>query len=79
MEPDKYCIQHKSYYAPNEGCEKCTAERRALYREAYMAAITGQCYGRPNEESIVGAAREIALETVRQWDAMMAELDREEG
>jgi len=56
-----------------------TAERRARFERAYMAALTGQCYGRPNEQSIVEAARAIALETVHQWDAMISQLDGEEG
>lgn len=65
----------------SEVCYKCsdrTAERRALYREAYMEAlpITTQFYLR--EQRFQAArmdAHRIALETVRQWDAMMAELD----
>ncbi len=53
-------------------------ERLALYREAYMEAlpITTQFYLR--EQRFQAArmdAHRIALETVRQWPAMMAELE----
>ncbi len=63
----------------SEVCYKCsdrTAERRALYREAYMAALGGS-----STDIDLSAAEHVrfaaadALETVRQWPAMMAELD----
>ena len=67
MEPDKYCWNHKVYYEPGDGCVRCTIELRALCREAYMALLASGLS--PAE------ARLNALETVRQWDAMMEELD----
>ena len=58
-----------------------TAERRARFERAYMAALSGYCASgnAENEYTAVTFSRETALETVRQWDAMMAELDGEEG
>lgn len=69
----------------SEVCYKCSdraAERRALYREAYMEAlpITTQFYLR--EQRFQAArmdAHRIALETVRQWDAMISQLDGGNG
>lgn len=61
----------------SEVCYKCsdrTAERRALYREAYMAALGGVCAD-TNVANPVKDAHALALETVRQWPAMMVELD----
>ena len=64
-----------------------TAERRARFERAYMAALGGYC-SRPYYDAPDGQRQELnpsrcaridALETVRQWDAMMAELDGEEG
>lgn len=84
-----YLMQHE-----HEVCDTClkarrqcvadsTAERRALYRDAYMAALGGYC-ANPVRHHCGGEAYEIdpdieahkaALETVRQWDAMIAELE----
>ena len=70
-----------------DGPELKKAERRARFERAYMAALGGYCAHpyikypsgeiqiiHPHEE-----AHKDALATVRQWDAMMAELDGEEG
>lgn len=63
----------------SEVCYKCSdraAERRTLYREAYMAALSGACINPCTTNNMdVENAHKIALETVRQWDAMMAELE----
>ena len=57
-----------------------TAERRARFERAYMAALMGLCAGGEfGVAPTVTNASAFALETVRQWDAMMAELDGEEG
>ena len=61
-------------------CNDCvnarTADRRALYREAYMAALGGACAD-TNVAHPVKDAHALALETVRQWPAMQAELEKE--
>lgn len=63
----------------SEVCYKCSdraAERRTLYREAYMAALSGACLNPCTTNNMdVENAHKIAIETVRQWDAMMAELE----
>lgn len=76
MEPDKYCYEHKHYYEPSKVCEKCAAERRAVYRDAYMAALGGLAGidGLADVETVYHA-QQCALETVRQWPAMTAERD----
>lgn len=59
-------------------CDR-TAERRALARDAYMAALGGLCAG--GEFGVVpttGFAVDLALETVRRWDAFMAAVDAED-
>ena len=60
-----------------------TAERRARFERAYMAALSGLMpLATEVDCGIPGLVRDAgmaALETVRQWDAMMAELDGEEG
>lgn len=56
------------------------AYRRALAREAYMAALGGLCAGgNLNVTDTAGGAAVIALETVRRWDAFMAAVDAEGG
>lgn len=62
----------------SEVCYKCserTAQRRALYREAYMAALGGACAD-PNVGSPDRDAHVIALESVRTHAARMQELER---
>lgn len=84
------CSDRLCLYEVERGiCQQCidkkearTAERRARFERAYMAVlpITTQFYLR--EQRFQAArmdAHRIALEIVRQWDAMMAELDGEEG
>ena len=60
-----------------------TAERRARFERAYMAALGGFCAAQPISGVIdfdpIDNSKYYAFETVRQWDAMMAELDGEEG
>lgn len=55
-----------------------TAERRALAREAYMAALGGM-YSTNNVtvEGAVLIASKIAIETIRRWDAFMAAVEGE--
>lgn len=86
MEIEKYCHQHKGYYSKSQPCEKCTAERRAVARDAYMAALggimthEGQCGGfKFSDMQTAEYAETIALETVRRWDAFMAAVDAEGG
>ena len=55
-----------------------TAERRALAREAYMAALGG-LGAAVDVKDPVGEAVTLALETVRRWDAFMAAVDAEGG
>ena len=64
-----------------------TAERRARFEKAYMAALGGYCAmgsvthenGQVEHAQPAAWAKYVAIETVRQWDEMMAELDGEEG
>lgn len=58
-----------------------TAERRAVARDAYMAALGGYCAAgnAENEYTVATFAQEAALETVRRWDAFMAAVDAEGG
>ena len=57
-----------------------TAERRALARDAYMAALGGLCAGgNLNVTDTAGGAAVIALETVRRWDSFLAAVDAEGG
>lgn len=76
----KYCpcylMQHE-----HEVCDtclkarrQCVSERRARFERAYMAALGGVCAD-TNVANPVKDAHALALETVRQWDAMMAELE----
>lgn len=66
-----------------ETCQRCaerTTERRALARDAYMAALGGLCAGgNLNVTDTAGGAAVIALETVRRWDAFLAAVDAEGG
>lgn len=55
-----------------------TAERRALAREAYMAALGG-LGAAVDVKDPVGEAIVLAIETVRRWDAFMAAVDAEGG
>lgn len=64
-----------------------TAERHARFERAYMAALGGYC-SRPYYDAPDGQRQELnpsrcacidALETVRQWDEMISQLDGEEG
>jgi len=61
-----------------------TAERCAIAREAYMAALGGglmACAAGeswPSIESPVEYCTKIALETIRRWDAFMAAVDAED-
>lgn len=74
MEPDKYCHEHKYYCAPNEGCEKCVTDLRAVWERAYFAALTGVCA----DPKVIDVADEAALAanaTVSAWPAMTAERD----
>lgn len=63
-----------------DGPELKKAERRARFERAYMAALGGLCAGGEfGVAPTVANASGFALETVRQWDAMMAELDGGDG
>lgn len=60
-------------------CPQChkvrTADRVALFREAYMAALNGNSsINDMSESSCVQYSFTVALETVRQWDSYMEEL-----
>lgn len=55
-----------------------TAERRALARDAYMAALGG-LGAAVDVKDPAGEAVTLALETVRRWDAFMAAVDAEGG
>lgn len=56
---------------------------RALYREAYMAALgvvarhDSAQHGPVYPKDAVDFSRDVALETVRQWTSMQAELEKE--
>lgn len=61
-----------------------TAERRAVARDAYMAALggimthEGQCGGfKFTDMQAAEYAETIALETVRRWDSFLAAVDAE--
>lgn len=81
-----YLMQHE-----HEVCNTClrtrrqcvsdrTAERHARFERAYMAALMGLCAGGEfGVAPTVANASGFALETVRQWDAMISQLDGEEG
>jgi len=57
-----------------------TAERRAVAREAYMAALGGLCAkGELSVTTTAEGAAILALETVRRWDAFLAAVDAEGG
>lgn len=57
-----------------------TAERRALARDAYMAALGGlAARGDLSVTDTSEGAAVLALETVRRWDAFMAAVDAEGG
>ena len=57
-----------------------TAERRALARDAYMAALGGlAARGDLSVTDTSEGASVLALETVRRWDAFMAAVDAEGG
>lgn len=56
------------------------AYRRAVARDAYMAALGGlSSIDGLADDGIVQHATAIALETVRRWDAFMAAVDAEGG
>ncbi len=55
-----------------------TAERRAVARDAYMAALGG-LGAAVDVKDPVGEAVTLAIETVRRWDAFMAAVDAEGG
>jgi len=66
-------------------CDDCRLRRatelRAVYERAYFAALGGMPrVGMESNINITGLVKEAhgyALETVRQWPAMMAELEQE--
>lgn len=70
-------------------CPNCSSkeedrkvERRAVYREAYMAVLSGICANElipRTADKIAINAHRVALATVRRWDAMMEELEKEIG
>jgi len=69
-----------------ETCQRCverTAERRAVARDAYMAALSGMPrVGMESSISIDGLVKEAwiyAIETVRRWDSFLAAVDAEGG
>ena len=55
-----------------------TTERRAVARDAYMAALGG-LGAAVDVKDPVGEAVTLALETVRRWDAFLAAVDAEGG
>ena len=62
-----------------ESCQRCTArtaERRALARDAYMAAL-GTLGEYTAYSDLVTDCQTVAIETVRRWDAFMAAVDAE--
>jgi hypothetical protein len=75
-----YCERHRECRYDGEQCRHCVTELRAVYREAYMAALGGMprvgMESNINFTGLVKEAHGYALETVRQWPAMMAELDK---
>jgi len=66
---------------PEEATERRATELRAVYERAYFAALGGMPrVGMESNINITGLVKEAhgyALETVRQWPAMMAELEQE--
>jgi len=63
---------------PEEATERRATELRAVYERAYFAALGGMAGidGLADVETVYHA-QQCALETVRQWPAMMAELEQE--
>jgi len=81
-----YLMQHEhevcdtGLKARRQCASDLAAERRARFERAYLAALSGVCTGIDlSAAEHVRFASADALETVRQWDEMMAELDGEEG
>jgi len=66
-----------------ETCQRCverTAERRAVARDAYMAALGGLCAkGELSVTMTAEGAAILAIETVRRWDSFLAAVDAEGG
>jgi len=55
-------------------------ERRAVARDAYMAALGGlSSIDALVDKGIVQHAEQVAIETVRRWDTFMAAVDAEGG
>lgn len=69
-----YCERHKECSYDREQCRHCVAERRTVYEKAYMAAL-GTLGEYSAWEDLVTDCHNLALETVRQWPKMMAELE----
>ena len=55
-------------------CETKRAAARAVYDRAYFAALPMLAANEPTKNAVECASL-IALETVRQWPAMQAEID----
>jgi len=75
---------HRIPMPPVKPCKsELIAERRALYREAYMAALGGLMSLAAEVDcgisGLVNDAGIAAIETVRQWYSMMEELEKEIG
>jgi len=62
---------------PEEATERCAVELRAVYERAYCAALGGYAACGHGDKWTVKYSHVAALETVRQWPAMMAELEQE--
>ena len=62
-----YCERYRECCYDGEECRHCVAERRNVYNKAYFAVLGGG-FGQI-------ASHKDALETVRNWPAMMAELE----
>jgi len=84
MEPDK-CNKCSALLAKYEGklCSACrnrqeeqAVELRAVYERAYFAVLP-ILSKKLTSDVAVQASAVISLETVRQWPAMMAELEQE--
>lgn len=74
-----YCERYRECCYDGEECRHCVAERRNVYNKAYFAVLGGMprvgMESNINFAGLVKEAHSYALETVRQWPAMMVELE----
>lgn len=78
----KYDREFNAHTWTTKFCRECaktrTTERRAVARDAYMAALGG-LGAAVDVKDPVGEAVALAIETVRRWDSFLAAVDAEGG